>query len=123
MVANGVDPLQVDILSSEGDFAGEIEIIDPDSQMAFKDRFALRNYPKSFLPNPAKWQTFYSPTLKKGTYLLRLTQESHGKAKVFFYQGPFVVRMLMLPFISAFILFIVILTMAPTKKLENKPSS
>lgn len=119
VVADGVDPIQIDLSSTNGDFSGEIEIIDPDGNLILTNGFALRFQPKSFLPNPGKWQTFYAPMKKKGTYLLRLTQKSHGKTRVFFYQGPFVVRMLMLPLIAAFFLLVVILTLSPGKSEKS----
>ncbi|MDN5280393.1 MAG: hypothetical protein PWR01_4358 [Clostridiales bacterium] len=120
VVADGVDPLQVDLTSVEGDFSGELEVIDPSGSIIFSDKFALRHHPKSFLPNPSKWQTFYSPTTGKGEYLLRLTQQNPGKARVFFYQGPFVVRMLMLPLIAAFFLLVIVLTLSPSKNEAAK---
>lgn len=120
VVVDGIDPLQIDLSSSEGDFAGELEVISPSGNLVKSERFALRYQPKSFLPNPGKWQTFYAAAKEKGTYLLRLTQESHGKARVFFYQGPFVLRMLMLPVVAAFFLLVIILTLKTGQKEESE---
>lgn len=119
VVANGVDPLQIDLKSSDGDFSGLIEVVDPAGNMVLSSRFALRFFPKSFMPNHEKWQTFYAPAVKKGTYLLRMTQNTPGKAKIYFYQGPFIVRMLTLPAIAAFFLMATILTISPSNKKEK----
>lgn len=120
VVVDGIDPLQIDLKSADGDFSGVVEVIDPAGNMALSNQFALRFYEKSFMPNHAKWQTFFAPAVQKGTYLLRLTQNSPGKAKIYFYQGPFLVRMLMLPFIALFFLVVVIFTLSPSpEKIEN----
>lgn len=116
VVVDGIDPLQIDLSSAEGDFSGLLEVIDPSNKMVLSGNFALRHFPKSFLPNPGRWQTFYAPAVKKGTFLLRLTQNQPGKARVFFYQGPFMVRMLMLPVIAAVFWLIVVITLSPDKK-------
>lgn len=109
-IADGSDAIQIDIKSEKGDFAGDVEIIGPKGEKLLAQRFALRNYPASFMPNPSKWQSFLSRNAGKGTYLLRLTQETPGKAKVFFYQGPFVLRMIILPLIAAFLILVINLT-------------
>ncbi|NCB38761.1 MAG: hypothetical protein EOM80_08325 [Erysipelotrichia bacterium] len=124
VVADGIDPIQIDLKSELGDFAGEVELVTSQGQLLLNQRFALRKYPSGFLPNPAKWQSFYANAAGKGIYLLRMTQEKPGKAKVFFYQGPFIMRMVSLPFIAAFIVLIVNLTLchkaAPDKiKVES----
>ncbi len=118
VTADGIDPLQIDLKSAEGDFSGTIEVIDPAGNMVLTGNFALRYYPQSFIPNPSRWQTFYAPARQKGSFILRLTQNSPGKAKVFFYQGPFWLRMMMLPAISAFFLMVIVLTIGPDQKLE-----
>lgn len=119
VLVDGVDPLQIDLKSTSGDFSGTVEVIAPNGSMLFTDQFALRFYEKSFLPNHAKWQTFYSSTPQKGTYLLRLTQKEYGKAKIFFYQGPFLFRMLMLPLVAGFFLLVVIFTLSPAPEKNN----
>ncbi len=113
LVANGVDPIQIDIKSEEGDFAGEVELMAPDGKLLMNKKFALRKYPATFIPNHAKWQTFLSRQTGPGTYLLRMTQEQPGKAKAFIYQGPFFLRMLILPLIAAFMILILSFTFAP----------
>ncbi len=120
LVANGVDPIQVDLKSDEGDFGGEIELISPAGKLVLAKEFALRKYPTSFLPNPAKWQTFMARQVGPGTYLLRLTQKNPGKAKAFIYQGPFVLRMVILPLIAAFIMLVLSFTFAPKGEPEKK---
>lgn len=105
-VADGVDPVQIDMKSEDGDFAGEIEVIAPNGQLILSQKFALRKYPSTLLPNPAKWQKFMSRQTGRGTYLLRMTQDNPGKAKIFLYQGPFVMRMVVLPLIAAFIMLV-----------------
>lgn len=119
VVAGETDPLQVELTSKKEDFSGQLEVLGPDDSLVLNENFALRYQPKSFLPNPDKWETFYTPTPQKGTYRVRITQDSPGKAKIFFYQGPFWTRMLMLPFISAFIVVVVSITLAPSKKEES----
>lgn len=113
LVANGVDPIQIDMKSEDGDFAGEVELISPDGKLLMNQKFALRKYPATFIPNRAKWQTFMSRQTGPGTYLLRLTQEQPGKARAFIYQGPFVLRMLILPLIAAFMILVLSFTFAP----------
>lgn len=117
VVADGVDPLQIDLKSELGDFSGEVEVIAPNGQTVLNSRFALRKYPQTFLPNPSKWQSFLARNAGKGTYKVRLTQEQPGKAKVYMYQGPFWIRMIVLPFIAGFIMLVINLTFGrPTRK-------
>ena len=118
VTADGVDSIKIDLKSELGDFGGDIEVIAPDGRMSFQNRFALRNYPPTLMPNPSKWQSFNAPSRGKGTYLVRLTQEHPGRAKVFFYQGPFVARMLTLPLIAAFIILVLSFTFS-SKKLPQ----
>ncbi|EKD84001.1 MAG: hypothetical protein ACD_39C00310G0002 [uncultured bacterium] len=106
VTADGVDSIRVDLKSELGDFGGDIEVLAPDGRMVLQKQFALRKYPATLMPNPAKWQSFNAHNSGKGTYLVRLTQERPGKAKVFFYQGPFIARMIALPFIAGFIVLI-----------------
>ncbi len=122
VVVDGVDPLQIDLKSADGDFSGTIEVLDPKGQMVLTNQFALRFFPKSFMPNHAKWQTFYAPALTRGTYSLRLTQNTPGKAKIYFYQGPFLVRMAMLPLIAGFFLLVIIFTLAPAPEKKEEPA-
>lgn len=119
LVANGVDPIQIDLKSEEGDFGGDIELISPAGKLILAKEFALRKYPATFLPNPAKWQTFLARQTGPGTYLLRMTQKNPGKAKAFIYQGPFVLRMVILPLIAAFIMLVLSFTFAPKPQPEN----
>lgn len=118
LVADGADPIQIDLKSMVGDFAGDVELISPQGKLLLNQKFALRNYPATLLPNPAKWQTFYAPQAGRGTYLLRLTQEKPGKAKVFFYQGPFILRMAILPLVAAFIMLVISFTFTPKLKIQ-----
>jgi hypothetical protein len=111
VVADGIDPIQIDMKSEQGDFAGDIEVVGADGKILFSNRFALRKYPSGFLPNPAKWQSFLSPTAGKGTYRIRMTQEKPGRAKVFIYQGPFLLRMLILPIVAALLILILSVTL------------
>lgn len=120
LVADGVDPIQIDLKSEQGDFSGEIELVSPQGNLLLTRDFALRKYPATFLPNPAKWQSFLSPQAGRGTYLLRLTQKQPGKAKVFFYQGPFVLRMAILPLIAAFIMLVASFTFSPKPAAPEK---
>ena len=115
VTADGIDSIRVDLKSELGDFGGELEVLAPDGRMLLRDRYALRKYPATLMPNPAKWQSFNARNGGKGTYLVRLTQERPGRAKVFFYQGPFVARMLALPFIAAFIVLFLSLTFSKPK--------
>jgi len=117
VTADGIDSIKVDLKSAIGDFGGDLEILAPDGNMVLRNRFALRKYPSTLMPNPAKWQSFNARNSGKGTYLIRLTQERPGRAKVFFYQGPFVARMLALPFIAAFIIVILGFTFSKPKTL------
>jgi hypothetical protein len=119
VVADGVDPLQIDLSSIKNDFSGIVEVIDPYGELALTKDFALRYHPKSFLPNHSKWHTFYVPVSKKGAYLLRLTQNAPGKARVFFYQGPFVARIFMLPAIAVFFVGVISVTLAPSKETSE----
>ncbi|MGM0598879.1 MAG: hypothetical protein ACQETH_03570 [Candidatus Rifleibacteriota bacterium] len=119
VVAVETDPLQLDLSSKKEDFSGIVEVVGPDDSVIFTENFALRYQPKSFLPNPDKWETFYLPTPQNGTYRVRITQDSPGKARIFFYQGPFWTRMLMLPFIAVFIVVIISITLAPSKEVES----
>lgn len=117
--ADGVDPIQIDLKSEIGDFAGDVELISPQGTLILAKKFALRKYPSSLLPNPSKWQTFYAPQAGKGTYLLRLTQDKPGKAKVFFYQGPFILRMVILPLVAAFIMLVISFTLTPKPAIQQ----
>ena len=110
VTAGGVDSIRIDLKSELGDFGGEIEVLAPDGRMVLQKRFALRKYPATLMPNPAKWQSFNAYNGGKGTYLVRLTQERPGKAKAFFYQGPFIARMVTLPFIAGFIVLVLSFT-------------
>lgn len=112
LIADGIDPIQIDLKSELGDFAGEVEVLAPDGRILLSKRFALRKYPSSFIPNPSKWQSFLAPSAGKGSYKVRLTQEQPGRAKVFFYQGPFLMRMLILPLIAAFLILVINFTVA-----------
>jgi len=115
VTADGVDSIKLDLKSELGDFGGDIEVLAPDGNMVFQNRFALRHYPSTLMPNPAKWQTFNIRNVGKGTYLVRLTQERPGRAKVFFYQGPFLARMGILPLIAAFIILVLSFTFSSKK--------
>jgi hypothetical protein len=115
VTADGIDAIKVDLKSEIGDFGGELEVLAPNGSLVAHKRFALRHYPPTLMPNPAKWQTINAPNLGKGTYLVRLTQERPGRAKVFFYQGPFVARMLILPLIAAFIILVLSFTFSRKK--------
>lgn len=112
LVANGIDPIQIDLKSDDGDFGGEIELISPNGKLLLAKDFALRKYPTSFFPNPSKWQSFMARQTGPGKYLLRMTQKNPGKAKAFIYQGPFLLRMVILPLIAAFIMLVLSFTFA-----------
>lgn len=120
IIVDGIDPVQIDLKSETGDFSGELEVISPAGRVLFNRRFALRKYPASFMPNPAKWQSFLSPIAEKGHYKVRLTQEQPGRANVFFYQGPFILRMVILPFIAAFFIMIAYFTLCRPKAAKPK---
>ncbi|KAF1081375.1 MAG: hypothetical protein GQF41_2181 [Candidatus Rifleibacterium amylolyticum] len=123
VTADGFDSIKIDLKSEVGDFGGDIEVLSPDGHMVFQNRFALRHYPPTLMPNPAKWQTFNIRNVGKGTYLVRLTQERPGRAKVFFYQGPFLARMGILPIIAAFIILVLSFTFSSKKLPASNPDN
>lgn len=123
VTADGVDSIKIDLKSEIGDFGGDIEVLAPDGNMVYQKRFALRNYPPTLMPNPSKWQIFSVRNVGKGTYLVRMTQERPGRAKVFFYQGPFLARMGILPVIAAFIILVLSFTFSSKKLPAPDPAN
>ncbi|MDD3000439.1 MAG: hypothetical protein PHF29_01650 [Candidatus Riflebacteria bacterium] len=120
VVADGIDPIQIDIKSSSGDFAGQIMVSDPEGRNVFQKDYALKYYPNTLFPNPTKWKTFMVPYKKPGVYRVFLSQDMFGKAQIYIYQGPFWARMLFLPLFATLIYIIVSVTF--TKK-SAKPTS
>lgn len=126
VMVDGQDPLRIDFVARTTDISGTIEVLAPDGSMVFSDRLALRHYPNTFMPNHARWQTFNVPARKKGQYSLRLTQEQFGEARVFFYQGPFVMRLLVsVPLVAAFLVLVVSVTISkkPEPELLQEPQN
>ena len=120
VMAGGQDPLRIDIAAKEKNITGELEIIGPDDEAITSQKIASRYYPRTVMPNPSRWTTFNTRARDKGYYKVRLTQEQAGKVKIFFYQGPFTQRMLMLPVGGMFVVLIISLLLAdkPVKKIE-----
>lgn len=57
-------------------------------------------------PHGADWKEFRSGSPMPGTYTLKLTQQAAGRMAVFFFQGPFIGRLLMLPALTALLLLL-----------------
>ena len=125
--AGGADLLQIDLAAKENDLSGFIELTDPSGKVSKAIDFNLKKYPKGFLPNHKRWVTSYLPGKQKGVYKLTITQNNPGKMVAYIYQGPFVLRIFLLPLAASFLLFLYKITFANTlsakaakKEIENK---
>lgn len=124
-VADGIDPIQIDLKSTSGDFAGQIMVSDPDGRNVFQKDYALKYYPTTLFPNPTKWKTFMVPYKKPGVYRVFMSQDMFGKADIYMYQGPFVARILFLPLFAILVYIMVSVTFAKktAKPAANKPAA
>lgn len=116
----GSDVIQLDLSAKENDLEGEIEVIDPQGQTCLSTKFKVKKYPSGFLPNPGKWQSFFIRNSKVGEYKLRLTQNKHGEINTYFYQGPFILRLALLPFLAIFVYFLFSFTFEKKKAILPK---
>lgn len=126
VMVDGQDPLRIDLAARTTDVSGTIEVLAPDGSMAYSGRVALRYYPNTFMPNHARWQTFLVPARAKGQYKVRLTQEQFGEVRALFYQGPFVMRLLVsVPLVAVFLVLVVSVTISkkPEPELLEEPQN
>jgi len=114
--ANGTYPIQIDLGAKSNDLEGELELLGPNDKVCFEQKFNVKKYPAGFLPNPGKWSTFYTANRGAGEYKLRITQSKPGQVITYFYQGPFVIRFLLLPFTALFFYFLYVFTFGKQKK-------
>ena len=120
--ANDNNPIQVDLAAKTNDISGDVELIAPNGQKCLQTTFNVKKYPKGFLPRPSRWLTFYAPSMGHGEYKLRITQNKLGLVDTYFYQGPFVLRFILLPFGALFVYFLYIITFTTKnkEKIEKK---
>lgn len=114
--AKGNYPIQIDLGAKSNDLEGEMELLGPNDQVCLEQKFNIKKYPAGLLPNPGKWSTFYSANRGPGEYKLRITQSKPGQVITYFYQGPFVIRFLLLPFTALFFYFLYVFTFRTRKK-------
>lgn len=118
--AKDLDVIQVDLSAKTNDLEGEIEVIGPQGNVCLSTGFKVKKYPSGFLPNPGKWQSFFIQNSKVGDYKLRVTQNKHGEINAYFYQGPFILRLLLLPFLAIFVYFLFSFTFEKNKIILPK---
>lgn len=69
------------------------EVESPDAQIILHERIFL----ETISHNKPKWKNLHIPITNSGTYTLRITQTGPGRVSLYFYQGPFIARMIFLP--------------------------
>lgn len=120
--AQSLDVIQVDLSAKKQDLEGEIEVIGPQGKNCLSTKFKVKKYPSGFLPNPGKWQSFFIKSTGVGEYKLRVTQNKHGEINTYFYQGPFTLRLVLLPFLAIFVYFLLSFTFEKKKAiLQEQP--
>ena len=67
-------------------------------------------------PHGAEWREMLAGAPIPGTYTLRLRQNLPGRIAVFFFQGPFVARLLMLPALVALLLLLIQVAVGRSRK-------
>lgn len=69
------------------------EVESPGGQRILHERIFLETSSR----NKPKWKNLHIPSIDTGTYTLRITQTEPGRISLFYYQGPFIARMIFLP--------------------------
>ena len=102
--AEGNEPVRLVAGTSEVRLPIEVEVLQPDGSVAIRKQLFLKKSSSLFRRND--WADEFVPASQTGTYTLRVTQDSPGEAKIFLFQGPFFLRMFLMPFIAGFLVFL-----------------
>jgi hypothetical protein len=71
------------------------ELLLPDQQVHFARNLELK---RSADPGGrAEWQRLRGPAAIPGTFTLRITQDKPGRIAIYLFQGPFVLRLILIP--------------------------
>jgi hypothetical protein len=95
------DPVKFALGAREVNTRARVEVLQP-SGLTIYDR-ELEIVKPTVAATRQGWQTFSIGIAESGTYTLRITQQNPGIIKVYLFQGPFLARMIFLPFFAAFL--------------------
>ena len=115
------DPIEIVLGSREPNLAVEAEMTDPNGQVIWNKSLRLDTKPGQ--PGSAIWQSFLIGATEPGTYTLKVRQNAVGKIKVYFFQGPFVARMIILPIGVLLLSLIFSLARPKTRPMELSPTT
>jgi len=115
-VAPAGDPIQIVMGAKDKPLPIRTELISPKGTSVM-DKSMNLTMTSGVTGNP-EWKSLLGSAPENGTYTLRITQDAPGRIKVYFFQGPFVVRMYILPMFSAFLFFL----LQMTKKIGKSPT-
>lgn len=98
------DPIKFAIGARDANINARIDVISPSGIMI--DSRTLQISKPTMAATRQGWQSFSVGVPETGTYTLRITQNYPGLIKVYLFQGPFVARMIALPFFAALMLLL-----------------
>jgi hypothetical protein len=99
------DAVEISLAAKDAALQIDLEVLGPRGDVVLRG--------KASLPGPKaggrshQWQSFLAPSPDDGQYTLRLTQDAPGRITVYFFQGPFTIRIIGLPFGMALLLFLI----------------
>lgn len=94
--------IQVVLAAKDSPLSLRLEMADPKGQPCLSQSLALtRSGSES---GATEWKSLLGATGAPGTYTLTITQDGPGRVTLYFFQGPFVLRMVGLPLLAALLL-------------------
>lgn len=97
--------IQIAMKARERGGPATVHLFDPSGIRIFSKTLDLIFNPS--LPGNGEWQKLMTPGTGEGTYRLQLIQDFPGKTKVYFFQGPFVHRLIAIPLVAGFLLLVI----------------
>jgi hypothetical protein len=110
------EPITLVLAGRDAPLQVQGELTAPDGRTAWRDTFSIPHSTGGLLRG--NWITRNAPAPVLGTYTLRLSQSQPGRIKVYFFQGPFVARMIALP-ITMLIINLAVLVLAGRRESET----
>jgi len=102
------EPIKIALGARDAPTRARVEVLMPSGIAAYDSQMEISRPDGSGSPRGSRrgWQSFVIGVPESGSYTIRITQQTAGTIKIFLFQGPFVARLVFLPFFTAFLVMI-----------------
>lgn len=98
------EPILLVFGARDKEITAQVDVVSPTNVCVYRNILQIPKPPQISIGRSG-WCEVFVPSITNGTYTLYITQEEPTYIKVYVFQGPFILRLVMLPIFSLILIF------------------